>query len=122
MRAAILGQRIETHTSIGFRSSPLGGDPAFPAPLEKRRDSLFDGRGTDHFGVADLEEHLTCWFDDDEVRAWALLTYGQTGDRESPDFEVQTVRFSEKAWRTVAYTEAQIEADPQLTTEQVTGN
>ena len=40
----------------------------------------------------------------DEVRAWALLTYGQTGDRQSPEFEVQTVRFSDKAWRTVAFT------------------
>jgi acyl-homoserine-lactone acylase len=65
---------------------------------------------------------LTVDLSGDEPRAWALLTYGQTGDRESPDFEVQTVRFSDKAWRTVAFTDAQIEADPQLTTEHVTGD
>jgi acyl-homoserine-lactone acylase len=58
----------------------------------------------------------------DEVRAWALLTYGQTGDRQSPEFEVQTIRFSDKAWRTVAFTDAQIEADPQLTVEHVSGD
>jgi acyl-homoserine-lactone acylase len=64
---------------------------------------------------------LTVDFTGPEVRAWALLTYGQTGDRDAPDFEVQTVRFSDKAWRTVAFTDEQIEADPQLTTEHVTG-
>jgi acyl-homoserine-lactone acylase len=58
----------------------------------------------------------------DEVRAWALLTYGQTGDRQSPEFEVQTIRFSDKAWRTVAFTDAQIDADPQLTVEHVSGD
>ena len=34
-----------------------------------------------------------------EPQAWSILTYGQTGDRESPLFEQQTVRFSEKNWR-----------------------
>ena len=58
----------------------------------------------------------------DEVRAWALLTYGQTGDRTSPEFDVQTIRFSDKAWRTVAYTDDEIAADPQLTEEHVTGD
>lgn len=58
----------------------------------------------------------------DEVRAWALLTYGQTGDRESPEFVVQTERFSDKAWRTVAFTDEQIAADPNLTEEQVAGD
>ena len=58
----------------------------------------------------------------DEVRAWALLTYGQTGDRESPDFDVQTVRFSDKAWRTVAFTDEQIVTDPELTEQHVSGD
>jgi acyl-homoserine-lactone acylase len=58
----------------------------------------------------------------DEVRAWALLTYGQTGDRESPDFDVQMERFSDKAWRTVAFTDEQIAADPNLTEDQVAGD
>ncbi len=47
--------------------------------------------------------------------AWSLLTYGQTGDRESPLFEQQTVRFSEKDWRPALFTNEQIGADPELT-------
>jgi len=55
-------------------------------------------------------------------QAWSILTYGQTGDRESPLFEQQTVRFSEKNWRPVALTDEQIEADPQLTSQVVQGD
>jgi acyl-homoserine-lactone acylase len=32
-------------------------------------------------------------------RAWALLTYSNTGDRTSPLFDAQLQRFSEKKWR-----------------------
>ncbi len=53
--------------------------------------------------------------------AWALLVYGQTGDRTSPLFDVQTEEFSNKTWRQVAFTDAQIEADPQLDTYTVVG-
>ncbi len=55
----------------------------------------------------------------DEVEASALLVYGQTGDRTSELFDVQTRRFSDKQWREVAFTEDQIEADPNLTTDVV---
>jgi acyl-homoserine-lactone acylase len=57
----------------------------------------------------------------DGPRAWALLTYGQTGDRTSPLFESQTRRFSEKEWRRVAFTDAEIQADPALTEITVSG-
>ncbi len=53
--------------------------------------------------------------------AWALLVYGQTGDRTSPLFDVQTEEFSNKVWRQVAFTDAQIEADPELDTYTVIG-
>ena len=56
-----------------------------------------------------------------EPAAWALLVYGQTGDRTSPLFDVQTEAFSNKAWRQVAFTDAQIEADPELDTYTVIG-
>ena len=62
---------------------------------------------------------MTVDYTGDEVEAWALLTYGETGDRESPFFVSQTVRFSEKNWRTVAFTNEQIEADPNLTEQTV---
>jgi acyl-homoserine-lactone acylase len=55
----------------------------------------------------------------DEPAAWALLVYGQTGDRLSPLFDVQTLQFSDKQWRQVAFTDAQIEADPELDTTVV---
>jgi acyl-homoserine-lactone acylase len=64
---------------------------------------------------------MTVDFTGADVQAWALLVYGQTGDRTSPLFDSQTVEFSEKQWRKVAFTEADIAADPELTTETVVG-
>lgn len=64
---------------------------------------------------------MTVDFTGDEVQAWALLVYGQTGDRTSPLFESQTIAFSEKRWRQVAFTDEQIEADPELDTYVVAG-
>ena len=58
---------------------------------------------------------MTVDYTGDQVQAWAILTYGQTSDRESPLFEQQTIRFSEKNWRTVAFTDEQIAADPNVT-------
>ncbi len=57
----------------------------------------------------------------DAVQAWAILTYGETGDRTSPLFEQQTVRFSEKNWREVAFTDEQINADANLTEQTIVG-
>ena len=54
-----------------------------------------------------------------DVQAWALLVYGQTGDRTSPLFDSQTVAFSEKQWRQVLFTDEQIAADAQLDTSTV---
>ena len=56
------------------------------------------------------------------VQAWSLLTYGETGDRESPLFESQTLRFSAKEWRTVAFTDEQINADPGFSEQTLTGD
>jgi acyl-homoserine-lactone acylase len=64
---------------------------------------------------------MTVDYTSDEVEAWALLVYGQTGDRTSPLFDSQTVEFSEKQWRQVAFTDAQIEADADLETYTVLG-
>ena len=47
--------------------------------------------------------------------ASAILTYGNTEGRDAEIFASQTVRFSEKDWRTVAFTDEQIAADPELT-------
>ena len=58
-------------------------------------------------------------FTGDTPAAWAILTYGETEDRSSPLFTVQTQRFSDKDWRQVAYTDTEIDADPALTTKQI---
>jgi acyl-homoserine-lactone acylase len=60
-------------------------------------------------------------FTGDEVAAWSLLVYGQTGDRTSDLFDSQMVAFSEKRWREVAFTDDAIEADVDLTTRTVAG-
>jgi len=62
---------------------------------------------------------MTVDFTGPDVEAWALLVYGQTGDRTSPLFDSQTIEFSEKQWRQVAFTSEQIDADPDLVTYTV---
>ena len=57
-----------------------------------------------------------------DPRRTTLLTYGETGDRDSPLFESQTVRFSAKEWRTVAFTDEQIEGDPEFREQTVSGD
>ena len=64
---------------------------------------------------------MTVDYTGEAVQAWALLVYGQTGDRTSPLFDSQTVAFSEKQWRQVAFTDGEIEADPNLETYAVLG-
>jgi acyl-homoserine-lactone acylase len=58
-------------------------------------------------------------FAPDGPRAQALLTYSQSTDPSSPYFADQTARYSEKAWRPILFTEAEIAADPSLVTETV---
>lgn len=60
-------------------------------------------------------------FTAESPRAWSLLTYGQTGDRTSPLLDSQTIRFSEKNWRDVLFTDDAIAADPDLREYVVVG-
>ena len=60
-------------------------------------------------------------FTPDGPVARAFLTYGETGDPASPFFADQTVRFSNKDWRPVAFTEDAIAADADLDTYEVSG-
>ncbi|NOT60734.1 MAG: acylase, partial [Acidobacteria bacterium] len=53
-------------------------------------------------------------------RAQAFLTYSQSGDPASPQFYDQTQLFSEKKWRRILFTEAEIKSDPNLKTVKVT--
>ncbi|GAA2140964.1 penicillin acylase family protein [Kitasatospora kazusensis] len=50
-----------------------------------------------------------------------LLTYGESGDPTSPHYADQTALFGRKQWVTERFTEAEIEADPQLRTTVLRG-
>ncbi|MBL8205265.1 MAG: penicillin acylase family protein [Blastocatellia bacterium] len=52
-------------------------------------------------------------------RAQAFLTYSQSGDPASPLFYDQTQLFSEKKWRRILFTEAEIKSDPNLKTIKI---
>jgi acyl-homoserine-lactone acylase len=60
-------------------------------------------------------------YTDDGPEARALLSYSQSANPESDYFGDQTRRFSEEAWRPVLFTDADIEADPELRVEEVVG-
>jgi acyl-homoserine-lactone acylase len=60
-------------------------------------------------------------FTDAGPRARAILTYGQSGDPQSPHFSDQTELFAQKAWREILFTEKEIAADKALRTNVVTG-
>jgi acyl-homoserine-lactone acylase len=64
---------------------------------------------------------MTVDYTGDVPEAWAILVYGESGDRASPVFDSQMVRFSEKNWREVALTDEQIDSDPDLVTYTVVG-
>ncbi len=59
-------------------------------------------------------------FTDKGPRAQAFLTYSQSGDPASPQFYDQTQLFSEKKWRRVLFTEAEIKSDANLKSVKVT--
>ncbi|MFN7927687.1 MAG: penicillin acylase family protein [Blastocatellia bacterium] len=58
-------------------------------------------------------------FTDKGPRAQAFLTYSQSGDPSSPLFYDQTQLFSEKKWRRILFTDAEIKSDPNLKTSKI---
>jgi acyl-homoserine-lactone acylase len=54
-------------------------------------------------------------------QAEAMLSYSESSDPSSPHYADQTQLFSKKGWRPILFTDAQIAADPNLVTTQVTG-
>jgi acyl-homoserine-lactone acylase len=59
-------------------------------------------------------------FTDAGPRARAILTYGESGDPQSPHFSDQTELFSRKAWRDILFSEKEIAADKGLQTKVIT--
>jgi acyl-homoserine-lactone acylase len=102
-------------SALGSSSEPQPerGDPVAP-------DSNLTGSG---YPVnAGTSFVMTVDYTEGTPRAWAILTYGQTIDRESDLFDQQTVRFSDKNWRNVAFTEEDILADPEFTERVVSAD
>ena len=60
-------------------------------------------------------------FTDDGPAALGLLAYGQSSDPLSQDSLAQMRAFSSKQWRPLRYTDADINADPELWVERVSG-
>lgn len=62
---------------------------------------------------------LAMSFTDDGPEARALLAYSQSPDPRSPHNADQMQLYARKAWRTVAFHERDIAADPELRTERI---
>ncbi len=105
---------VVDYSRPGNTTEPVAdaGDPVVPGS-DLRPSGYPVDRGTSFLFNVD--------FTSGQPRAWAILTYGETGDRSSPLFTVQTQRFADKNWRQVAFTDAEIDADPALTSVTVTG-
>ena len=104
---------------VSWSDSSTSSEPAPERGEPVATGSSLRGEGYRiNFGTSFI---MTVDYTGDEVQASALLVYGQTGDRTSPLFDIQTDEFSEKRWRDVAFTEAQIAADPDLDTYTVVG-
>ncbi len=124
--AARSATRIPVHGGNGTDGVPnvvqWGGLGSSTEPVPGRGDRVAPGSSlTDEgypisYGSSFV---LTVDYTGGAPRAWALLTYSNTGDRTSPLFDAQMQRFSDKDWREVALTDAAIEADPGLVVTEV---
>lgn len=61
-------------------------------------------------------------FSSGEPRAWTLLVYGQVGDRSSPLFDEQMLRYRDKNWKEAAFDEQQIASDPFFEERTISGD
>ena len=121
------GERIPIHGGTGrdgvtnVVSWADAGSSSEPAPTrgelitpdgELRGDGYPVNTGTSFVMVVD--------FSSGEPDASAILTYGNTGQRNASVFATQTVRFSDKDWREIAWTEEQILDDPEFSEFTIT--
>lgn len=61
-------------------------------------------------------------FTDEGPEAYGLISYSQSSDASSAHFRDQHERYSSKDFRRLRFTEAEIAADPELTTVTVTSD
>ncbi len=63
---------------------------------------------------------MVCMLTADGPKAKAILTYGQSSDPLSPQFTDQATLFSQRKFRDMPFTDAEIAADPNLTSQSLT--
>jgi acyl-homoserine-lactone acylase len=122
------GERIPIHGGngfdgttnvVGFGTSASILDPAI-ADIERERlvtgSQLATTDGETGYAINNGTSFLMALaFGDDGPEAKVFLTYSDTEDRTADDYVDATRRFSEKDWRTVAFTEEAIEAETRST-------
>ncbi|MGI9602329.1 MAG: penicillin acylase family protein, partial [Acidimicrobiales bacterium] len=90
-----------------------GGNGTTTEESLPRGDSIEGSRNlrTDGYPIANGTSFIyAVEFGPDGPRASSFVTYGNTGDPSSPFFSDQTQRFSDKNWKDVAFTEADVTA------------
>ena len=97
---------------IGFQiGSPPGQAEPPPSDPKRERPAAISIVGSSFIMAVELTPH--------GPRARTILAYSQSANPASPHYRDQTVLFSRKQWVTERFTEAQINADPKLQTENV---
>jgi acyl-homoserine-lactone acylase len=108
---------ITNIVNYGPNTTTLEPDPSVAPIVEGSRFLTRDGypinRGSSFV--------MAVAFTDAGPQARAVLTYGQSGDPNSPHYSDQTELFSRKGWREVLFTEQQIAAEKALKSRVVTG-
>ena len=112
------GNGVDGVTNVVGYSGSFGSTEPFPkrpATIAPRSSLTTDGYAINN-GTSFL---MALSFTESGPEAYAFLTYGNTGDRESPLFVSQTERFSQKDWRPILFTPEAVAAETALSTKTV---
>ncbi len=122
------GERVPIHGGSGTEGvSNVVGFGSNSTSTERSIDRLprvgdSGNLTTDGYSIANGTSFIySLEFTPDGPVAQAFLTFGETGDPTSEFFADQTIRFSEKNWRSLSFTEDAIAADTELRSYDVAG-
>ncbi|MBF5046596.1 acylase [Aggregicoccus sp. 17bor-14] len=104
---------------VTYRKSKTSADPTTPqGPILDAVSGLTTDGYVVNYGTSFL---MAMEFTDAGPHAEAFLTYGENEDPASPFYSDQLQLFTQKQWRPIRYTDADIAADPARTEKTVTG-
>ena len=115
----------QQHTDGGYNKVQYTFDPALNSsllpqiprpPVINANTDLTSGGYLMNYGGSFI---LAVEFTDDGPLADAILTYSQSDDPASEHFSDQTALYTSKTWRALPFSRAQIEADPKLSSMEV---